>query len=65
MENQLKELLTELAIYKNNQIMSASTVSKPLSRSEIKQREKEEAILSNRKDIIIKDLESKLDNKKK
>jgi len=45
--------------------MSASTVSKPLSRSEIKQREKEEAILSNRKDIIIKDLESKLDNKKK
>lgn len=36
-----------------------------MSRTEIKQKEKEEAIMSNRKDIIIRDLESKLDNKKK
>lgn len=41
------------------------TSSKPMNRSEIRQREKEDAIISNRKDIIIKDLESKLDTKNK
>lgn len=45
--------------------MNSSTSSKPMSRTEIKQKEKEEAIMNNRKDIIIRDLESKLDNKKK
>jgi len=47
---------------KNSQAFS-STPAKGLSRAEMKMREKEESTLQNRNNIVIKDLEGKMESR--
>lgn len=53
-EGELKELQGELITLRNSH--SQQTRTPPLSRSEVRMREKEETQSNNRKDIIIRDL---------
>ena len=65
-ETEIKEMQVEMVSIKNNSSTSNTKHSPvPLSRAEERLREKEESISNNRKDIIIRELEYRLESKSK